>query len=500
MTRSKPSPKTAPALAAPLSPRYTPRDLPSGERRLFAQVGELRPNPRNERVHPPRQLDELRAGFRRFGQQKPVVVDESGRILAGHGFVEALRLENVGEVWVVVSSLDELRGKAYAIFDNRAPELGGWDDALLADAQADLAQLDPELVRSCGFDERELADLVAELDHASATGSSSVRVPTRDVAAKAPGQHRSMTQERPPMMAEGQALARAGDVWTFGPHRFACGDCRDRATVRQLTEPHGFGLVVTDPPYCSGGYQEAGKAAGTFGTIAADNLSTRGYQALLREAFSVANPQAVYCFTDWRMWIPLYDVCETSGLAVRALIVWDKGSPGMGSLWRPQHEIVCYAARSGYKRQAGVAARGNVLRFKRARNLHHYTEKPVELLESIIRGDEPSGRAGATVYDPFAGSGSTIIAAARAGRTGYGLEVEPLNVDTALRRLRDELGHEPLLERWHGPDGDGRCEPKTFEQVAQERGWKAPAAPAPTPAKGTRKSKNTAATSAAGNP
>src|SRR5205807_4888415 len=130
-----------------------------------------------------------------------------------------------------------------------------------------------------------------------------------------------------------------------------------------------------DPPYCSGGFQEAGKAAGSIGSggakhmhggkfeggIANDKLSTRGYIALMKAMLGLCQAPMLYAFTDWRMWLNLFDVAESSGYAVRNMIVWDKGTPGMGVGWRTQHELVLFGAKSPVKFDNHKTAQGNVL-------------------------------------------------------------------------------------------------------------------------------------------
>lgn len=210
--RSKPagSPKSA---RAARSFACTPRDLPSGERRLFAPIDDLRVDEKNARLHPPRQIEELRASWKRYGQQKPIVVNSKGRILAGHGFVEALRIEGEAEVWVVVSDLDELRSKAFAIADNRTHDLSTFDKALLGDVLSELGTMEPELVHATGFDRDEIAALMAELDAAlepqSAPAPRKSPMPIPDPAAHAIAHWKCPDCRRP--------FATAGEIKRAGP-------------------------------------------------------------------------------------------------------------------------------------------------------------------------------------------------------------------------------------------------------------------------------------------
>lgn len=228
-------------------------------------------------------------------------------------------------------------------------------------------------------------------------------------------------------------------------HRVFCGDSTKAEDVRRVTGGEVVDVIVTDPPYCSGGFQEAGRAGGSVGTTAKparihnDTLSSRGFQALIKAALSQLDGGMVYIFTDWRMWLYLFDVVEASGYGVRNMIVWDKGSPGMGRGWRTQHELVMFGSK------AVVAfdnhkAQGNVIACARTGNVQHTTEKPIELVAKILAVTDMAH----TVADPFLGSGTTLIACEQLGRQGIGIELEPKYVAVALQRLAD-MGLSPEL-------------------------------------------------------
>ena len=210
-----------------------------------------------------------------------------------------------------------------------------------------------------------------------------------------------------------------------------CGDARGLLPELDLSE---VTLLATDPPYSSGGFQEAGKSAGSIGTntgatIAMDNLSTRGYGLLMREVLRWCNQaDEVYLFTDWRMWIESFDAVEGAGWRVRNMIVWDKIQMGMGLPWRQQHELIVYGKRTSAVIIDGK--RGNVIQARRSGNKNHPTEKPVELMTALI-ANSPGG----TVLDPFAGSGTTLVAAKVLGRKAIGIELDALHCEAAARRL-----------------------------------------------------------------
>ena len=131
-------------------------------------------------------------------------------------------------------------------------------------------------------------------------------------------------------------MSKRGDVWALGRHRLMCGDSTVAAAVERLLGGAKVDSILTDPPYSSGGFQESGRSAGSKGTdvaytpIQSDRLSTRGYQALIKGTLALVPVSVVYVFTDWRMWVNLFDVVESSGYGVRSMIVWNKGSRAWG--------------------------------------------------------------------------------------------------------------------------------------------------------------------------
>jgi DNA modification methylase len=192
-------------------------------------------------------------------------------------------------------------------------------------------------------------------------------------------------------------------------------------------------ILLTDPPYSSGGFQESGKSAGSIGTrgkevIALDNLSTRGYQRLMREILrNCRTIDEAYICTDWRMWVHTSDALEDGGWRVRNMLVWDKQQMGMGLPWRNQHELIACAKRTSATMMDGK--RGNVLNVKRCGNKLHPTEKPLELCQMILGNSQPG-----MVLDPFAGSGTTLFAAKVMGRAAVGIEMDERHAETAANR------------------------------------------------------------------
>ncbi len=209
-----------------------------------------------------------------------------------------------------------------------------------------------------------------------------------------------------------------------------------------------FDALITDPPYCAGAVSEAGRAAAKgqglrseniarFGWFVGDNMGTAGLVFLLRavayHALRVVKPSgSVLMFCDWRMFATLQPAVESAGLRFQNLIVWDKQNMGLGTGFRAQHELVLHftVGAPAYHDKST----GNVLRAKRvhATKREHQTQKPVDLLQSLVRVVTPPG---GMVLDPFAGSGSTGVACVTEGRRFVGIERDPVHVATARRRI-----------------------------------------------------------------
>ena len=241
-----------------------------------------------------------------------------------------------------------------------------------------------------------------------------------------------------------------GTLWALGRHRLLCGDNQDRANVRHVLGGVVPDVVLTDPPYASGAREGAWREAhrhrgGSKGStddyepVFADTLSTRGFYTLMRQTLrSVPEAGFGLIFCDWRMWCYLQDAVESVNYNVRGMIVWDKLTPGLGKGFRAQHELVMMVAKAppafGWRR--GKPAQGNVISVARSGNKHHPLEKPVALMETLLDVCDHTRH----VYDPFAGSGTTILAAERLDRTAFGIEIEPLYCRQAISRFEAATG------------------------------------------------------------
>lgn len=393
-------------------------------------VEKLIPNPKNPNQHPDSQIQLLGRIIRQTGWRQPITVSKrSGFIVKGHGRLAAAILEGVKEAPVDYQNYTtEAEEYADLVADNRIAELAETDSKLLADILADIdtGEIPMELT---GYTEDEVANLVTALSEA---------------------QHNDLHEpdEIPDTPEPDRVITQKGDLWILGRHRVVCGSSTNKRDMDLLLDGAHPEILLTDPPYCSGGFQESGRSTGSIGTkrhdengkeitvtIANDTLSTRGYQSLMREVLQSFDGLVAYIFTDWRMWVYLFDIVESAGLGVKNMIVWNKKSPGMGNGWRAQHELVMFAHRTKPKWD-NHKGYGNVLEATRSGNELHPTQKPVEILEKLL--DNTQWAEG--VLDTFGGSGTTLIAAESAGVPSYVMEMEPGFVDVIVRRYIKTTG------------------------------------------------------------
>ena len=226
-----------------------------------------------------------------------------------------------------------------------------------------------------------------------------------------------------------------GDLIEIGEHRLLCGDSTNHENWSKILPKNGIEIIYTDPPYSSGGYQESGKTAGSIGArggkkIATDNLSTRGYIALMDKVLhNLHKAHTVFIFCDWKMWVYNQDIAEAKGFRVRNMLVWDKIQMGMGMPFRNQHELCLFGSKLAGK--IGDGKTPNVLQHSRDRKAEHVTPKPISLINDMLKQID-----GLTIADPFLGGGSTMVAAHQLKRKCYGMELDPKYCQVIIDRMQ----------------------------------------------------------------
>jgi hypothetical protein len=413
---------------------------------IYQDVGALKPRGTNPRTHSRKQIAQIANSIRQFGFVNPVLVDDLNRIIAGHGRVEGAKAVGLDQVPTVrLSDMSEAQIRAYVIADNRLAENAGWDRALLGLELQYLCELDIDFdVTVTGFELPEIDVLIGELSLAGNDND----------AADAPFE-----------VAAGPAVSRLGDVWCFNEHRLACGDSTQPETYQRLLGEARAQMVFSDPPYnvpIAGHVGGLGSIQHREFAMASGEMSQAKFTGFLESVFghlatySVDGAVHFQCM-DWRHCGEILAAGTAAYSELKNICVWAKNNGGMGSFYRSQHEFV-FVFKSGaaahinnvelgkhgrYRTNVWSYAGVNSFGGERADLALHPTVKPVAMVADAIR--DCSHRKG-IVLDAFIGSGTTLIAAEKTGRRGYGIEIDPTYCDVAVRRLRAVCGLEAVLE------------------------------------------------------
>jgi len=481
------------------APHYGTSPMPSLDhlspplRNLATPLSEIRPDQANARRHGQKNLAAIQASLQEFGQQKPIVVDADGVILAGNGTYDAAVALGWEQIAAVRSKLRGSAARAYAIADNRTTDLSEWDDLALAQTLAALREDDAIDQTATGFSDLEIELMLAELDAAGPAGDP---------------------DDAPEVPAAELVRSRPGDLWRLGEHRLLVGDSTCPADVGRVVEAGTADLVFTDPPYnmnyksqALGGIKNDHLDQGAFVRLILGSVERM--RAALRPggSFYICMSPAEYGTVAMQL--------KRLGLKHQVL-VWRKPSAGMGSQeFRPAFELMLYGYTGTRKQRTWHGARrasnvwdfdldtpvfardgddgeGMVLEFDhgsetvevhldqrsdgqvvafdgetsdvwcvgRERGAYcHPTQKPVALVRRAI---SLSSDRGGVVVDLFTGSGTTMIAAHLEGRVFRGLELDPRYADVICQRWADFTGEQATR------DGDDAvfCDVDTREMTA----------------------------------
>ena len=398
-------------------------------------VSALVPYARNARTHSDEQVAQIAASIREWGWTVPVLIDEDGGLIAGHGRVLAARKLGLAEIPVMVATgWSEAQKRAYVLADNKLALNAGWDADLLRVELADLQAFDFDLSLT-GFSDEELAALIAD---------------------KTDG----LTDPDAIPDAPADPVAVPGDVWVLGKHRLVCGDSTDADTVAKALNgviPH---LMVTDPPY-GVEYDPAWREkAGVAASGSAKGKVLNDDKADWREAWALFPGDVAYVWHAGLFAGVVGDSLAACDFHLRSQIIWDKGQLVLSrGDYHWEHEPCWYAVKKGAKGHwAGDRKQTTIWHIPKPKKNEtgHGTQKPVECMKRPIENNSSPGQA---VYEPFSGSGTTIIAGEMTGRSVHAIELNPAYVDVTIKRWQDFTGASATLE------GDGR----TFEDIAAGR-------------------------------
>jgi len=434
------------------------RFLNSGNGFKIVNLSELHPSPNNARKHTPAQIRGLARSIETFHFNAPVLADRNGNILAGHGRVLAAQTLGMTQVSVIfLDHLTEAQAKAYMLADNRLTDMSSWDDTKLAIQLKEMSEMALDFeIEATGFEAPEIDFRIQSLEDAAAIDRADSF-----------------------QLAMGQPVSVLGDLWHLGDHRLFCGDALDHAVLTHLLNGARAAAAFTDPPYnvkIDGHVSGKGKVQHREFPMATGEMSEAEFTAFLTSALSgicqhTTPGSLIYACMDWRHMTETLTAGRSSGCDLLNLCVWVKNNGGMGSLYRSRHELVFVFRNGPEAHQNNVQLgrfgrnRTNVWNYagsnsfarrgaQRSIDLHP-TVKPVLMISDAILD---CTKRNDIVLDPFIGSGTTLLAAERTGRRCYGIELDPLYVDTAIERWQRMTGHKALT-----PFGE------TFEFIKAKR-------------------------------
>jgi len=452
----------------------------------YRPVAALIPYARNPRTHTDEQIAKIAASIVEFGWTNPVLVDGENSVIAGHGRLAAARKLGLTEVPVIeLAHMSPNQRRAYVIADNRLALDAGWDEELLAVELAELSEAGYDLALT-GFADAEIESLLSDASDGGESEQDSDEPDADDDVPEAPA----------------VPVSRMGDVWALGAHRIICGDAADATVIVTLMQGDRAALCFTSPPYgnqrdyTSGGIADwDALMRGVFAQLPmADDA-----QVLVNLGLIHRDNEFIPYWDGWLGWM------RAQGWRRFAWYVWDQG-PGMPGDWAgrlaPSFEFVFHFNRESRKpnkivpcKHAGhdshLRADGSstamrskdgevggwthagqptqdtripdsVIRVMRHKgkigpDIDHPAVFPVALPEFVI---EAFTSAGDAVFDPFGGSGTTMLAAQRAGRVCRCAEIAPEYVDVAVKRFRQNFPGVPVTLLGTG---------QTFDEVAADR-------------------------------
>lgn len=398
------------------------------------KVKYLIPYVNNSRTHSDEQVNQVSASIKEFGFTSPVLIDEQGGLIAGHGRVMAAKRLGIDEVpCITLSGLTEAQKKAYIIADNQLPLNAGWD--------LDKLKLEVETLQELDFD----VDLLG-FDTDFLDGLLDVQI------------EEGLTDEDEVPELPEAPVSVLGDIWQLGNHRLMCGDSTSIDAVEKLMDGNKADMVFTDPPY--GVDYDGGHATSERREKLANDDDVNMYDLPLKNACMVSTDKAaLYLWFADRFASDVIRGVEEAGFIIRSWIVWNKNVAQFGAIgaqYKSKHEPCIYAFKKGKTvNWCGPTNETTVWDVSRDhKNTHHPTQKPIALSERAF-----SNHSVAKVLDLFGGSGSTLISCEKNNKINYSMELSESYMDVIIKRWEEFTGKQAT----HIESG------KTYEELKQER-------------------------------
>lgn len=399
----------------------------------YESVQQLNPAPSNPRKHSDHQIKALTKSIKAFGFNIPIAVNANNQVIAGHARLDAAKRMGLSEVPVIrLDHLSDEQAKAFLIADNRLSEMSEWNGELLAVHLKELSVLNLDFdLEATGFTMGEIDLHIEGLDH------------------------KEDQDDSPPMPPPGPPVTQPGDLWLLGSHRLLCGNAQSPVDFQTLMAGRHAGMVISDPPFnvrVDGHVGGKGKIKHREFGMASGEMSEAEFTAFLQKTFELmcrhSTDGSIHTiFMDWRHLNEILAAGRASYTEFLNLCVWAKHQAGMGSLYRSQHELALIFKNGKAPHQNNIQLgrfgryRTNVWQYPGIQSMRkgeegdllalHPTVKPVRMIADAILD---VSKRGDIVLDPFLGSGTTLLAAERVGRICYAMELDPLYVDTAIRR------------------------------------------------------------------
>ena len=392
------------------------------------KVSELIPYINNSRTHSEEQITQIVSSIKEFGFTNPILIDKDNSIIAGHGRLQAVKRLGYEEVpCILISGLTKTQIKALIIADNQLALNAGWDLEKLS-VEIEGLEEDKFDLSLLGFEEDFLKDLLFKENEG---------LTDDDAAPDAPENPKSKPK----------------DIWLLGSHKLICGDSTKAEDYKLLFKDNLADMIFTDPPY---NVDYSGRGKNDLGKIINDNMDENKFVLFLDDVFKLMSdnlkPLSILyvCHPDSHSKPKIaFEIAFDKYFKKSSTLIWNKGNAGMGwQDYRSQHEPILYGWKEGKGKHNfyGDRTKTSIWNIKRDNTTEykHPTQKPVELVKEAILN---SSKEKDIIFDPFSGSGSTLIACEKLNRICYGIELDTKFVDVIIQRWQQFTGKEAIHEQ-----------------------------------------------------